>query len=337
MTNRRRNPRPLTERLGPVLVAWLMICASAVLPDQVPEDDLDETATAESVEYSSTEESLRQPLFLEASLLQPQPTLMPRTEFQPDIPLPSAALALRSSLFGDGTISPSLLGTRQRGFRRPNADIVFGMEGKARITTDAGSLLRKSPSILGVGVQRRTPIVNDPRVRASRVGQLAAAGSYWLPARIDLDTMLSKIDSRIVDDMIVIKGPYSALYGPGLHFVDVQLLGSPRYAGGFQSHGSTSFDYEANGEQCYGRQSLFGGSDDWGYRVGYGHRTGNDYLTGSGDEMPSSYKSRDIDVALGGRSLLQQRHRIQLPPSRSNRRRVPRLRVRRRLPGDRRL
>lgn len=289
----------MTERFGSVLVAWLVVCFSAALADQVPEDDLDETPTAESEQYASAEELLPPPLFLEASLLQPQPTLVPRTELQPDIPLPSAALALRTSLFGDGTISPSLLGTRRRGFRRPNADIVFGLEGKARVTTDAGSLLRKSPSVLGVGVQRRTPIVNDPRVRASRVGQLAAAGSYWLPARIDLDTMLSKIDSRIVDDMIVIKGPYSALYGPGLDFIDVQLLGSPRYSGGFQSHGSTSFDYEANGEQWYGRQSLWGGSDDWGYRFGYGHRTGNDYLTGSGDEMPSSYKSRDIDVALG--------------------------------------
>ena len=38
---------------------------------------------------------------------------------------------------------------------------------------------------------------------------------------MDLDTMLNKIDSRIVNDITVIKGPYSALYGPGSNFVDV--------------------------------------------------------------------------------------------------------------------
>ena len=55
-----------------------------------------------------------------------------------------------------------------------------------------------------------------------RAARLLASGSYWAPARQDLDTMLSKIDSRIISDMIVIKGPYSARYGPGFDFVDFQ-------------------------------------------------------------------------------------------------------------------
>ena len=44
------------------------------------------------------------------------------------------------------------------------------------------------------------------------MGQLAASGSYWIPARIDLDTLLSKIDSRIVDDVIVINS-FSKYFG----------------------------------------------------------------------------------------------------------------------------
>ena len=231
---------------------------------------------------------------------QPQPLLFPRREFQPVTPLPATATEMRVGLFGPAGLSESLLSQRRQSLvARPGVDIVFGVEAKTRVTTDAGSLLRKSPFSLGVGVQRRTPIVNDPRVRGSRVGQLAAAGSYWIPARIDLDTMLSKIDSRIVSDMIVIKGPYSVRYGPGLEFIDVELLKSPRYQDGFQWYGSTSLDYKTNGQQWYGRQSLWGGSDDWGFRVGYGHRTGSDYTTGAGLEMPSGYKSRDVDFALG--------------------------------------
>lgn len=140
--------------------------------------------------------------------------------------------------------------------------------------------------------------MTDPRVRGSRVGQLAASGSYWLPARIDLDTPLSKLDSRIIDDIRVIGGPYSVLDGPGLRFLDIELSRSPRFEQ-TETHGSTSFDFKTNGQQWYGRQSLWGGASDWGFRFGYGQRVGSDYVTGAGTEMPSGYQSRDMDLALG--------------------------------------
>ena len=97
----------------------------------------------------------------------------------------------------------------------------------------------------------------------------------------------------------MIGGPFSALYGPGLEFIDTELCHSPRFADGPEAHGSTSVDYKVNGQQWYGRQGIWGGSDRWGFRFGYGHRTGNDYFTGGGEYMPSSYKSRDMDLALG--------------------------------------
>jgi outer membrane receptor protein involved in Fe transport len=111
--------------------------------------------------------------------------------------------------------------------------------------------------------------------------------------------MASKIDSRIVDHVIVIPGPYSALYGPGKQFVDVQLDRTPRFNNGFNVQGASSVDFRTNGQQWYGRQSIWGGDDVWGFRAGYGHRTGNDYESGDGLHIPSSYKSRDIDLALG--------------------------------------
>jgi outer membrane receptor protein involved in Fe transport len=183
--------------------------------------------------------------------------------------------------------------------RQPGTDVAFGEQSKLRATTDAGSLLGKSSTVIGLSVERRTPIITDPHVRGSSVGQLLASGSYWFPVRQDLDTLLSKIDSRIISEMIVIKGPYSARYGPGFNFIDVQLLPSPRYANGFESHCSTSIEYKTNGAQWYGRETVWGGNDTYGFRVGYGHRTGNDYRAGSGIEIPASYNSRDFDVALG--------------------------------------
>ena len=48
-----------------------------------------------------------------------------------------------------------------------------------------------------------------------------------------------------------------------------------------------------------GRQSFWGGDSDYGYRVGYGIGTGEDFESGDGVSMPSSYKTGNLDVALG--------------------------------------
>ena len=55
---------------------------------------------------------------------------------------------------------------------------------------------------------------------------------------MDLDTMLSKIDARLIENVVIIKGPYSVLYGPGFDFVDLQLLRSPRYETGPEGQGA---------------------------------------------------------------------------------------------------
>lgn len=212
----------------------------------------------------------------------------------------SSSSSLAARLFGRAGGRRSLLaGNRRRRAGQPGTAIVLGSESRLRRSTDSGDLLQKSPSSLGVYGQRRSPIITNTRVRGGRVPTMLASGSYWFPARQDLDTLLSKIDSRIVEDLIIIKGPYSTRYGPGHTFVDFELLQSPRYENGYESHMSSSFDYSTNGEQFYGRQTFWGGSDNYGYRVGYGHKGGVDYSTGDGSKIPASYKSRDIDIALG--------------------------------------
>lgn len=228
-----------------------------------------------------------------------QEPVVPDITFSPTVTAPVAATELTAALFGDDAVARSLLSDARRArATSPSSNIVIGQEGKFRIATDAGNLLGKSRNGRGIALQKRTPIVSDPRIRGDRVGRLVASGSYWFPARQDLDTMLNKIDSRLIADMIVIKGPYSVRYGPGFDFVDFELLASPRFDG-YNWAGSTSLEYLTNGAQWYGRQMVMAGDEDYGYRVSYGHRTGNDYRTGSGTTLPTSYNSRDLDVALG--------------------------------------
>ncbi|MBC8868403.1 MAG: TonB-dependent receptor [Planctomycetes bacterium] len=229
----------------------------------------------------------------------PPPPVGPQV-FETGPTSPLAARELSASLFGGVGTSESLLSANRRSVAEGLASgAVLGSESRFLVTSDAGSLLRKSSSVLGVTAQRRSPIMNDPRVRGSSLGQLVASGSYWFPARPDLDTLVSKIDSHIIQDVIVIKGPYSVRHGPGFSFMDFELLGTPRYASGPRIEASTSLDYSGNGAQWYGRQFVWGGGENYGYRVGYGHGTGNDYRTGRGDRIPSSYNSRNFDAAYG--------------------------------------
>ncbi len=221
------------------------------------------------------------------------------------IALSSAAASVPQAVFAAEGVRRSLIALyRPTHAPAPGSEVVFGTEGMFRVTTDGGNLLDKSLFAPAIKVQQRTPVITDPRIRGSRYGGLLASGSYWAPARQDLDTVLSKIDSRIIRDVVVVKGPYSARYGPGFYFVDFQFLDTPRYVDGPRCFSSTSLEYKTNGEQWYGRQAIWGGGTNYGYRISYGHRTGNNYSTGSsvfdaGGTLPSSYNSRHLDAAFG--------------------------------------
>jgi len=253
-------------------------------------------AAADPATFDSSSDS---PIHHEASFQDEAPWAIPGTGVAGTV-LPSAAVGLQMDLFGGTSIGASMLPPSRQYFAGGvSVNGVVGIEAVTRSTTDAGNLLGKTMSMRGLSVQRRNPVISDPRIRGSRVGSLPASGSFWVPARMDLDTTLSKIDSRNISDVIAVKGPYAARYGPGFSFIDFELLPSPRYASGSEAHTSTSFDYKANGEGFYGRQALWGGASDWGFRAAVGHRTGNDYMSGGGTKIPSSYNSRDVYAALG--------------------------------------
>ena len=148
-----------------------------------------------------------------------------------------------------------------------SSDTVLGLESTILATTDTGNLLSKSNSVLGVASEHRTPIVTYNVARGRHVGQQTGSGSYWFPARADLDTLLSKLDSGIIQDVIVIKGPYTASYGPGLAFYDVELRDAERFPCGPEKHFSSKLEWKENGDQWYARESFWGGGEDYGWRI----------------------------------------------------------------------
>lgn len=156
----------------------------------------------------------------------------------------------------------------------------------------AGSLSEEIDSLTS---QVRQPISASPYIRGFRNGQIYGQldGVYWTPARLDLDTILSKIDPGTVQSVNVIAGPYSSLYGPAFAYIDAYSIPTPRYRCP-ETHYQTNASYLNNGRQWYGRETVFGGGSNYGYRLSYGHRTGSDYRAGDDRFIPSSYNNRDI-------------------------------------------
>lgn len=57
---------------------------------------------------------------------------------------------------------------------------------------------------------------------------------------------------------------------------------------------ATVFNYGSNGQEIYGRENVWAGSNDWGGFISYGIRSGNDYHPG-GDNydfvVPAQYRA----------------------------------------------
>ena len=160
---------------------------------------------------------------------------------------------------------------------------------------DLGGRIQKSNSAPSVGFQRRSPIAQSPYIRGFKGGQIytQADGQRWFPVRADLDSMLSKIDPTLVDDIVFINGPYGVRYGPGFSFIDVVTVSAlANQYDGHESHARVGFSTHTNGGQANGTVTAWGGNTNWGYVVSYGNRTGADYRPGGNSiypRIPASY------------------------------------------------
>lgn len=166
---------------------------------------------------------------------------------------------------------------------------------------DSAAALTSSSVVQTVATQRRSPVALEPYVRGYRWGQLYSQfdGAYFFTVRPDLDSMLNKIDPSQIEQMTVIPGPYGLRYGPGFSFITVETLDTPRYNNGFEVHHRTGFSVRTNGDQIFGRETIYGGSCDYGFLFNYGNRTGVDYEAGDGTRIPSSYKMQTFLGQIG--------------------------------------
>lgn len=167
--------------------------------------------------------------------------------------------------------------------------------------TDLGSLLQSSDDIQTLNAQRRSPVAFDPHVRGYRFGEIYTqyAGEYFLPVRLDLDSMLSRIDPYLIQSVSVIPGPYGLRYGPGFAFINVVPADTPRSDCGLTWSNRFSILTRGNGSQVLGQDTVQGAGPTYGFIASYGHRTGADYFAGNGQRIPSSFHSQSALLQMG--------------------------------------
>jgi iron complex outermembrane receptor protein len=184
---------------------------------------------------------------------------------------------------------------------QPKADVVGQGEVKANPATDLGSILKDSENVQTVAAQRRSQVAFDPHVRGYKFGQIYAQsdGEYFLPVRLDLDSMLNKIDPSLIQTVTVIPGPYGLRYGPGFSFIDVVTVDTPRSCCGFEWTNRFGFTAWDNGGQTYGRDTITGAGENYGFITHFGMRDGADYTAGNGEKIPSSYHNQNALLQLG--------------------------------------
>jgi outer membrane receptor protein involved in Fe transport len=190
----------------------------------------------------------------------------------------------------------SLLLERLNEIAGPSATGFLVAEQPLEIETS--ELARNVRTASGGSRVRRSQVSMQPSIRGYQQQSVFSQyqGAQFIPVRFDLDSVLTSIDPGILDNLVVIPGPYGVRYGPGLAFFDLEAAPLPRNEiFGWESR--TDVLYRSNGGQFYGRETVTAGGPTYGTRASYGHKVGSDYFTGDNRRIPGSYNVVDANVA----------------------------------------
>ena len=190
-------------------------------------------------------------------------------------------------------VTPASSEPQSTNLTAPSSTLTPSESAKSVATTS--QLIQDFPSV----TNRRISGLNvDASVRGYDTAELNATANGMTERRTvqDVDSLFSQIDPGLIENMTVIDGPYSSLYGPGFAFLMGDLTPPPRYPQGPETHLSSVFNYGSNGQSLYTRDNIITGGPDWGMVYSYGLRVANDYRSGGGANsflVPSSYQTWD--------------------------------------------
>lgn len=179
------------------------------------------------------------------------------------------------------------------------------------LSHDGATILKEIPSI-GT-IQKAGNYGFDPVFRGFKYDQLnvvlngAQSATAACPNRMDPPT--SQMAPNMLEQVEILKGPYSLRYGAGLgatiNFKSAPLSFKPQ-----SLNGRFSTSYESNGDVARGEGMIGYASKIIDVGLYSSYAEGNDYQSGSGETMQADFKRGSIGTHLGARLSPDQTIRI---------------------------
>lgn len=171
------------------------------------------------------------------------------------------------------------------------SSVVQGASVATPAPASTGEIIERA---ISVSVRRTSPTNIDAKIRGFNTHQVNATadGMPQPKTRVDIDSYFSQIPAGLVENITVLDGPYSSLYGQGFGFIVAEMFPTRRYESP-EFHGKFSVSQDTNAKTFYQRETAWGGGQNWSFVSSYGLRTASDYRSGSGFLVPAQYQTWD--------------------------------------------
>ncbi len=165
---------------------------------------------------------------------------------------------------------------------------------------DVGAFFR---NVIGAGSIKKGAAAQDPVIRGFKYNQLNVMFDGGLcvtggcPSRMDPPT--SHVQAEDIDRIEIIKGPFSSRYPQTMGGIVNMVTHNSRSYGENGFHVGLISGYESVYGGSRGRVFVKGGKNKFDFYAGGGTKQYGDYRDGSGETVPSRFKSNDYSVKLG--------------------------------------
>ena len=172
------------------------------------------------------------------------------------------------------------------------SNYVNRQELRGSYSNDVGEYLRNIPNISGI---RKGGASLDPVVRGYKFSQLNVILNSGIKIENGCPNRMDPVNAHVevedIENIEVIKGPFSLKYGPSFGGVINLVTENPKPYEEFEIHADALLGYESNwgGGKFHG--SVHGGNSKVNFQLTGGYREYGDYLSGQIEEGPKTIKS----------------------------------------------
>jgi iron complex outermembrane receptor protein len=192
----------------------------------------------------------------------------------------------------------------------PQSD-VYHQEIRERAPKDVGELFK---DISGFGVIRKGGFAMDPVLRSFKYEQLNVRydGGIYLshacPNR--MDPVTTHLQAEDLEKVEIVKGPFSVRHGQSMGGIVNLVTKRPQPTEAFRFRTEIESGYETNGNGKRARIALTASQQYYDFYLSGGTKQFDNYQSGAGLEIPSSFSINDYTFKLG--TTPWQNHRFQM-------------------------